>query len=118
MKAKKRRILDNVLKKIPDYLQTRAKRICDSLKDKNRLFILADVTLNIDGQTLHGSNIHNMIMQDLLEPPTPGCIQFKLLENENKTLRWLLRYIRKKYERERGFPICTKFESMFDGTVE
>ena len=56
-----------------------------------------------------------MIMQDLLEPPTTGCIQFKLLEDENKTLRWLLRFIRKKYERERGFQICTKFESMFEG---
>ena len=49
---------------------------------------------------------------------TPGCIKFKLLEDENKTLRWLLRFIRKKYERERGFPTYTKFESVFDGTVE
>ena len=118
LKAKKRRILDNVLDRIPDHLQTRAKRICDSLKGKDRLFILPDGALNIDGETLRGSNIHNLVMQELLEPPTPGCIQFKLLEDENKTLEWLLRHIRKEFERERGFPICTKFESMFDGTVE
>ena len=93
LKAKKRRILDNVLKTIPDHLQTRATRICDSLKGKNRSFILPVRALNIDGRTPHGSNIHNMVMQDLLEPPTPGCIQFKLLKDENKTLKWLLRHI-------------------------
>ena len=59
-----------------------------------------------------------MVMQGLLEPSTTKCIQFKLLEDENKTLKWLLRHFRKKYERERGLPIRTKFESMFYGTVE
>ena len=40
LKAKKRRILDTVLKTIPDHLQTRAKRFCDALKCKDHLFIL------------------------------------------------------------------------------
>ena len=35
-----------------------------------------------------------------------------------KTLEWLLNHSIKELERLRGAPFCTKFESMFDGTVE
>ena len=118
LKAKKRRLLDHVLDTIPDHLKAKAKRICDSLKCKDRLFILPSYEINIDGETFRGSNIRNFIMDALTEPQTPGCIQFKLLEQENKTLRWLLNHTVKVYERERGAPNCRKFESMFDGTVE
>ena len=40
LKAKKRRILDCLLKTISDHIKTKAKRICDDLKNKDRLFIL------------------------------------------------------------------------------
>ena len=42
LKAKKRRILDSVLKIIPEHLHTRAKRFCDALKCKDRLIILPE----------------------------------------------------------------------------
>ena len=42
----------------------------------------------------------------------------QVLEQENKTLKWLLNHFVKAYEREGGAPICRKFELMFDGTVE
>ena len=118
LKAKKRRILDCLLKIIPDHLNTKAKRMCDDLKNKDRLFILPSHEINIDGKTLRGSHIHYLVMHELLKPQTPDCIQFKLLEDKNKTLRFLLKHSVKAYERARGAPICRKFESMFDGTVE
>ena len=39
MNAKKRRILDCVLDTIPDKFKTKAKRFCDMLKCRDRLFI-------------------------------------------------------------------------------
>ena len=117
LKAKKRRILDSVLKTIPDHLHTRAKRFCDALKCKNRLFILPNGCLNIDGKTLCGSHIRRLIMQEVEEPPTPGSIQYKLLENENKTLRHLLKNQVKALARTTGLSRIRKFESL-DGTME
>ena len=93
LKAKKRRLLDRVLDTIPDHLRAKAKRLCDSLKGKNRLFILPSYEINIDGETFRGFNIRNYIMDAITEPQMPGCIQFKLLEQENKTLRWLLNHL-------------------------
>ena len=118
LKAKKRRLLDSVLNTIPDHLKDKAKRLCESLKCKNRLFILPSYEINIDGETFRESHIRHFIMDIITEPQTPGCIQFKLLEQENKTLKWLLNHSIKELERLRGAPFCTKFESMFDGTVE
>ena len=117
LKAKKRRILDSVLKTIPDHLQTRAKRFCDALKCKDRLFILPNGCLNIDGKTLCGSHIHRLIMQEVEEPPTPGSIQYKLLGDENKTLRYLLKKQVKALARATGLSRIRKFESL-DGTID
>ena len=118
MKAKKRRILDCSLKTIPDHLKTKAKRICDDLKIKDRLFILPSHEINIDGKTLRGSHIRHLVMHELLKPQTPGCIQYKLLEDETELLRSLLKHSIKESDRKRGGPLCREFESMFDGTVE
>ena len=109
LKAKKRRILDSVLKTIPDHLQTRAKRFCDALKRKDRLFILPNGCLNIDGKTLCGTHIHRLIMQEVEEPPTPGSIQYKLLEDENKTLRNLLKKQVKALARASGLSRIRKY---------
>ena len=117
LKAKKRRILDSVLKTIPDHLQTRAKRFGDALKCKNRLFILPNGCLNIDGKTLCGSHIRRLVMQEVEDPPTPGSIQYKLLEDENKTLRYLLKKQVKALARASGLSRIRKFESL-DGTID
>ena len=117
LKAKKRRILDSVLKTIPDHLQTRAKRFCDALKCKDRLFILPNGCLNIDGKTLCGSHIRRLVMQEVEDPPTPGSIQYKLLEDENKTLRYLLKKQVKALARASGLSRIRKFESL-DGTID
>ena len=58
-----------------------------------------------------------MVMQELLEPPTPGCVQYKLLEDETKTLRSLLKYHVKALARAKGISKIRKFESM-DGTMK
>ena len=117
LKAKKRRILDSVLKTIPEHLHTRAKRFCDALKCKDRLIILPNGSLNIDGKTLQGSHIHRLIMQEVEEPPTPGSIQYKLLEDENQTLRYLLKKQVKALARATGLSRIRKFESL-DGTID
>ena len=117
LKAKKRRILDSVLKTIPDHLQTRAKRSCDALKCKDRLFIQPNGCLNIDGKTLCGSHIRRLVMQAVEEPPTHGSIQYKLLEDENKTLRYLLKKQVKALARASGLSRIRKFESL-DGAIE
>ena len=117
LKAKKRRILDSVLKTIPDHLQTRAKRFCDALKCKDRFFILPNGCLNIDRKTLCGSHIRRLIMQEVEEPPTPGSIQYKLLKDENKTLRYLLKKQVKALARASGLSRIRKFESL-DGTID
>ena len=117
LKAKKRRILDSVLKTIPEHLHTRAKRFCDALKCKDRLIILPNGSLNIDGKTLHGSHIHRLIMQEVEEPPTHGSIQYILLEDENKTLRKLLKTQVKALARATGLSRIRKFESL-DGTID
>ena len=72
--AKKRRILDCVLDTIPDHPKAKAKRICDTLKCKNRSLILPSYEINIDGTTFCGSNMRNLIMDTLTEPPTPRNI--------------------------------------------
>ena len=117
LKAKKLRILDSVLKTIPDHLQTRAKRFCDALKRKDRLFILSNICLNIDGKTLCGSHIRRRVMQEVEEPPTPGSIQYKLLKDENKTLRYLLKKQVKALARASGLSRIRKYESL-EGTID
>ena len=117
LEAKKRRILDNVLNTKPGHLQIGAKRFCDALKCKDRLFILPNECLDIDGKTLCGSHIRRLVMQEVLDPPTPGCIQYKLLEEENKTLRYLLTKQGKALARANGLSRVRKFESL-DGTIE
>ena len=117
LKAKKRRILDSVLKTIPDHLQTRAKRFCDALKCKDRLYVLPNGCLNIDGKTLCGSHIRRLVMQEVEEPPTPGSIQYKLLEDENKTLRYLLKKQVKALARASCLSRIRKFESL-EGTID
>ena len=118
LKAKKRHILDCLLKTIPDHLKPKAKRICDDLKNNDRLFILPSHEINIDGKTLCGFHIRHLVMRELLKPQTPGCIQYKLLEDDNELLKSLLKHFVKESDRNRGGPLCRKFESMFDGTVE
>ena len=73
--------------------------------------------LNIDGKTLQGSHIHRLIMQEVEEPPTPGSIQYKLLEDENQTLRYLLKKQVKALARATGLSRIRKFESL-DGTID
>ena len=56
-------------------------------------------------------------MQEVEEPPTPGSIQRKLLEDENKTLRYLLKKQVKALARASGLSRIRKFESL-DGTID
>ena len=56
-------------------------------------------------------------MQEVEEPPTPGFIQYKLLEDENKTFRYLLKIQVKTSARASGLSRIRKFESL-DGTID
>ena len=47
-----------------------------------------------------------------------NLVNTKLYEKENKLLKYLLAHQTKALEREKVVPICKKFKSMFDGTVE
>ena len=69
MTRKKCHILDCVLDTFPEHLKTKAKSMCDTLKCKDRLFILPSHEIVIDGKIDRGSNIRDYIMDSLIEPP-------------------------------------------------
>ena len=118
MTRKKCHILDCVLDTFPEHLKTKAKRMCDTLKCKDRLFILPSHEIVIDGEVDRGSNIRDYIMDSLIEPPIPGTVKFTLLEKENERLKHNLAYYEKALARARGVSRCRKFESIIDGTVD
>ena len=102
----------------PEHLKTKAKSMCDTLKCKDRLFILPSHEIVIDGEVDRGSNIRDYIMDSLIEPPVPGTPKFTLLEKENERLKRNLAYYEKALARARGLSRCRKFESIIDGTVD
>ena len=118
MTRKKCHILDCVLDTFPEHLKTKAKSMCDTLKCKDRLFILPSHEIVIDGKVDRGSNIRDYIMDSLIEPPVPGTTRFKMLEKENERLKQNLAYVEKALARARGVWRCRKFESIIDGTVD
>ena len=118
MTRKKCHILDCVLDTFPEHLKTKAKSMCDTLKCKDRLFILPSHEIVIDGKIDRGSNIRDYIMDSLIEPPKPGTIKFTMLEKENERLKRNLAYYEKALARARGVWRCRKFESIIDGTVD
>ena len=118
LRRKKCHILDCVLDTFPEHLKTKAKRMCDTLKCKDRLFILPSHEIVIDGEVDRGSNIRDYIMDSLVEPPVPGTPKFTLLEKENERLKRNLPYYEKALARARGLSRCRKFESIIDGTVD
>ena len=118
MRRKKCRILDCVLDTFPEHLKTKAKSMCDTLKCKDRLFILPSHEIVIDGKIDRGSNIRDYIMDSLIEPPKPGTTKFTMLEKENERLKRNLAYYEKALARARGVWRCRKFESIIDGTVD
>ena len=118
MRRKKCHILDCVLDTFPEHLKTKAKSMCDTLKCKDRLFILPSHEIVIDGEIDRGSNIRDYIMDSLIEPPVPGTLKFMLLEKENERLKRNLAYYEKALARARGLSRCQKFESIIDGTMD
>ena len=118
LRRKKCHILDCVLDTFPEHLKTKAKSMCDTLKCKDRLFILPNHEIVIDGEVDRGSNIRDYIMDSLVEPPVPGTPKFTLLEKENERLKRNLAYYEKALARARGLSRCRKFESIIDGTVD
>ena len=92
LRRKKCHILDCVLDTFPEHLKAKAKSMCDTLKCKDRLFILPSHEMIIDGELDRGSNIRDYIMDSLIEPPTPGTPKFKMLEKENERLKRNLTY--------------------------
>ena len=118
MRRKKCHILDCVLDTFPEHLKTKAKSMCDTLKCKDRLFILSSHEIVIDGGVDRGSNIRDYIMDSLIEPPLPGTPKFRMLERENERLIRALPYYEKALARARGVSRCRKFESIIDGTVD
>ena len=87
LRRKKCHILDCGLDTFPEHLKTKAKSMCDTLKCKDRLFILPSHEIVIDGEVDRGSNIRDYIMDSLIEPPVPGTPKFTLLEKENERLK-------------------------------
>ena len=118
MTRKKCRILDCVLDTFPEHLKTKAKSMCDTLKCKDRIFILPSHEIVFDGEADRGSNIRDYIMDSLIEPPVPGTPKFLMLEKENERLKQNLAYYEKALARARGMSRCRKFESIIDGTVD
>ena len=118
LRRKKCHILDCVLDTFPEHLKTKAKSMCDTLKCKDRLFILPSHEIVIDGEVDRGSNIRDYIMDSLVEPPVPGTPKFTMLEKENERLKRNLAYYEKALARARGVSRCRKFESIINGTVD
>ena len=118
LRRKKCHILDCELDTFPEHLKTKAKSMCDTLKCKDRLFILPSHEIVIDGEVDRGSNIRDYIMDSLVEPPVPGTPKFTLLEKENERLKRNLAYYEKALAKARGLSRCRKFESIIYGTVD
>ena len=95
LRRKKCHILDCVLDTFPEHLKTKAKSMCDTLKCKDRLFILPNHEIVIDGEVDRGSNIRDYIRDSLVELPVPGTPKFTLLEKENERLKRNLAYYEK-----------------------
>ena len=97
-----------MLDTFPEHLETQAKSMCDTLKCKDRLFILPSHEIVIDGEIDRGSNIRDYIMDSLIEPSVPGTPKFTLLEKENERLKLNLAYYEKALqERE----VCRDVEN-------
>ena len=118
MRRKKCHILDCVLDTFPEHLKTKAKSMCDSLKCKDRLFILPSHEILIEGGIDRVSNIRDYIMDSLIEPLIPGKPKIVKLEKENERLKRNLAYYEKALARARGVLRCRKFESIIDGTID
>ena len=116
LRSRKCRILDSVLKTIPDHLKAKAKIVCDALKFRDDSFINLCYELIIIGTLIQGSNICNLIINKVTHPTSTGSEQIKQVESEKKLLKYLLNQQTKALERERVVPICTKYESWFDRT--
>ena len=101
LRARKCRILDVVLKTIPDHLKAKAEIVCDALKCRDDVFINPGYELIVDGTLIRGSNICNLIMNNVTHPPSTGSEQIKQVESEKKLLK-----------RERDVPMRIKFESI------
>ena len=102
MRRKKCHILDCVLDTFPEHLKTKAKRMCDVLKCRDRIFILPSHEILIDGEVDRGSNIRDYIMDSLIEPPVPGTPKFLMLVKENERLKRDIAYYEKALARARG----------------
>ena len=107
-----------MLDTFPEHLKTKAKSMCDTLKCKDRLFILPSHEIVIDGEIDRGSNIRDYIMDSLIEPPVPGTPKYMMLKKDNERLKRNLAYYEKALARARGLSRCRKFESIIDGTVD
>ena len=107
-----------MLDTFPEHPKTKTKSMCDTLKCKDRLFILPSHEIVINGEVDRGSNIRDYIMDSLVEPPVPGTPKFTLLEKENERLKRNLAYYEKALAKARGLTRCRKFESIIDGTVD
>ena len=114
MKRRKCIMLDRVLALLPPRLKPVAKRICDSHKENEQIFISDKNEVIVQGEVKPGSNILTVVLDELVK--SPG--NFKEAELQIDTLKYLLAHQTKALERERGVPICNKFKSMFDGTVK
>ena len=118
LRRKKCHILDCVLDTFPEHLKTKAKSMCDTLKYKDRLFILPTHEIIIDGEVDRGSNIRDYIMDSLIEPPVPGTPRFRMLGKDNERLKRNSACYEKALAKARGLSRCRKFESIIDGTVD
>ena len=115
LRSRKCRILDSVLKTIPDHLKDKAEIVCDALKFRDDVFINPGYELIINGTLIRGSNMCNLIINKLTHPPTSsGSEQFKQIEPEHKLPKYMLARQTKDLERERVVPNRIKFESLFD----
>ena len=65
LRAKKSRVLKNVLDLIPNNLKPRAKCICDKLMNNDRIWLNDKQELIIDGDVIRGSNICTKIIEKL-----------------------------------------------------
>ena len=79
MTRNKCHLLDCVLDTFPEHLKTKAKHMCDTLKCKDRLFILPSHEIVIDGKIDRGKQ-HTRFYYGFINPRTPrgggGCHPF------------------------------------------
>ena len=69
LRRKKCRILDSVLKTIPDHLKAEARIACEALKYRDDVFINPNYEIIINGTVIRGPNICNLIINKLTQPP-------------------------------------------------